>query len=325
MSSPINAVLTGSFTTSAVPDPVRISLPSGYTTIKIINETDYLAHAASIIEAIGESSNPANTARISTGSGANPNVLTDTILLTGGFTFISDSSTLPIGALITNITAITNAAQAVISTATPPSQGQTVRLYSTTGDLQLSGMDYTVGTVVPATSFVLADLATAPGSVATAGSFRVINADSRFYPRSRFITGISQATQAVIALSVTHKFIVGEQVRIILPKEYGMIEMNNQLVTIVAIGTALNGVTNTITVNIDSSAFTTFAYPTSAIAAQGVNFPQVLPVGEAATQPYANLLDDATTNVSFNGVLIDPAILVASKTYSWVSTKGLTV
>jgi hypothetical protein len=35
---------------------------------------------------------------------------------------------------------------------------------------------------------------------------------------------------------------------------------------------------------------------TSAVAATGVTFAQVVPVGEAATSPYQNLLDDATVN-----------------------------
>ena len=325
MSSPINAILTGSFTTPAALVPVFIPLTPGYTTIKIVNESDVITPAATIIEASGDSAYPAGSARVSTGNGANPNVLTDTMLITAGFTFISDSGALPLGALATNITASTNAALSVVSTATPPAAGQVVRLYSTTTALQLAGMDYTVGTVVAGVSFVLANLATAPGSAATAGSFRVVNADARFYPRVRTITGISVAANAVIALSVNHTFVAGEKVRIYVPTNWGMTQLDGTVATIVAVGAALGGTTNTITVDVSTLGMTAFAFPTSAQAALGVNFPQVVPVGEAATVPYANLLDDATHNVSFTGVVIDPAILVASKTYSWIATKGLTV
>lgn len=331
MSSPINAVVTGSFTTPATLVPVAISLPSGFTTIKIVNETDVVTPAATIIEARGYAGNPAGSARVSTGSGANPNVLTDTMLITAGFTFISDSGLLPLGPLVVNAAGgITNAAPPVVTSGTLYPVGSIIRLFNTTSALQLSGMDYEV-TVSGAGTMTLGMVATAPGSAATANSLRFVAPSTRFYPQSRYITGIVastiDATQACIALSVTHGFTVGQQVRIVLPAAYGMTQIDNQLVTITAIGEAFGGAgtTNTIRVNINIAGFTAFAYPTSAIAAVGVNFPQVVPVGEAATVPFANLLDDATRNVSFRGVVIDPAILVASKVYSWIATKGLSV
>jgi hypothetical protein len=101
--------------------------------------------------------------------------------------------------------------------------------------------------------------------------------------------------------------------------------MNNLLGVI----TAINTTTNTITVNIDSSGFTAFAFPTSAIAALGVSFALVVPVGEAAinssSQPFGNLLDDATRNISFNGVIIGTAVQSASKLYQWVAERGITI
>jgi hypothetical protein len=325
MSTPINAILSGTFTTPGTLVPVNISLPSGATEIKIRNETDYTAHAAAIIEASGWASSLANSAEVKTGSGANPNVITVTDLLTGGFTFINDSASVGLGPLVANITAITNANPAVVSTITPAPLGSVVRVYNTTGMLQIGGWDFTVTAVgVGATmTFGYLDALAANGfaAAATGGSFRVVPFDPRYYPVNRRITLITQAASAVITMSVTHGFTVGQKVRIVVPPAYGMIEMNNQLVTITAINTA----TNTITVNIDSTGFTAFSFPSSAAAALGVLVPEVVPVGEAATAPYQNLLDDRTRNVSFNGVIIDPAILVASKTYSWIAKKGISI
>jgi hypothetical protein len=82
-----------------------------------------------------------------------------------------------------------------------------------------------------------------------------------------------------------------------------MVEMNGLLGTITAVTTSAT--VNSITVNIDSSGFTAFAFPTSAVAALGIGVPEVTPVGEAAASPYQNLLDDATRNVSITGVSID--------------------
>jgi hypothetical protein len=322
MSTPIKAQVSGTFTTDATPSPVNISIPSGFDTVKITNLTDYLAHAATIIFAEGNSTYPAGSAKLSTGSGANPNVLTDTVLLTGGFTFVADSASVGLGAAVVNGTSITQANPAVLATATPLVAGEVARVYNTTGMLQIAGMDFTIGTVVGGVSMQLAYLNSAGfGAAATAASFRKVPYDPRYYPRRRFITAITAANPAVVTMSVTHQFVVGEKVRLIVPSVFGMTQMNNQLATI----TAINTTTNTITLDIDSSAFTAFAFPTSAIAALGINFAQVVPVGEAATSPYQNLLDDATRNLSQTGVKIDSAVLVASKNYSWIATKGQTI
>lgn len=325
MSTPLHAQVSGTFSTPATLAPVDLSIPSGCDTIEIVNLTDYATPAASIIKAKGFATAPAHSAVVSTGNGANPNVLTDSVLLTSGFTFISDSASTSLGAPVV-ATAVTNATPAVMATGSPLSVGQIARVYGTTGMLQIAGMDFTVTAVAAGVSQTFGFLPAA-GFVApaTAGTFRLVPFDGRFYPRRRFITAISQAGSAVIQLSVLHDFVVGEQVRIIVPAAFGMPQINNALATITAISNSIGTGTCSITVNINSSAYTAFAFPTSAVAAGGVSFAEVVPVGEAATAPYQNLLDDATRNISFSGVEIDTGILVASKNYSWIATKGQTI
>ena len=93
--------------------------------------------------------------------------------------------------------------------------------------------------------------------------------------------------------------------------------------TITAINAAdASGITNTITVNIDSSAFT-WLWPTSAVALTGIQTPFVEPVGEAAASPYQNLLDDATRNQSFSGVQIGTTVQTSGKTYQWFARSGI--
>lgn len=324
MSTPIQAILTGTFTSDGL---VRyLSLPSGYTKFEMINITDLGSAAAAtpVMTAWGTSSMAAGSGvyALKTNGAATIAIATTLAANGGGFTFVDDSASVSLGAALA-ITSTTNAAPPVVSLASTAglANGDVVRYYNSAGQLNISGYDFTINTVVTNTSLNLAYMV-APGAAGTGGTLRRVPFDPRYYPVNRFITSISLATSAVIVLSVTHGFTVGQKVRIIVPAAYGMPEMNNQLVTI----TAINTTTNSITVDIDSTNFTAFVFPTSAIAALGVNFAQVVPVGEAAVnstaQPYGNLLDDATRNVSFRGIIIGTVVQTTAKLYQWIAYKA---
>jgi hypothetical protein len=179
-------------------------------------------------------------------------------------------------------------------------------MINTTGMLQIAGMDFTVGTVNAGVSFQLRYLDSSGfGAAATNADWRIVPFDPQFYPRRRYITGITQAASAVITMSVAHEFSVGETVRIFNPdSNFGMGQINGQLGTITAVTT---GATNTITVDIDSSAYSAFAFPTSAVAAAGITFPQVIPVGD----PNSSLVG-ATSNQSSRRILIESNALGAT-------------
>ena len=325
MGSPQNAILTGSFVGGTT--AFNISLPCEYTKFEVINVSDVGSTDVNtnVMHAFATSNMPAGSAYVSNKTSSSAMVSIENMITSNGFTFLSNTGATPNGAIVTNVSGITNAVGAVVSTITPVANGSVVRLFSTTGALQLAGMDYTTGSYVGSTSFALANVATAPGSAASAGSFMPINTDGVYYPRTRYITGVTRATQAVIALSVTHNYTVGQQVRILIPAQWGMTQLNNQIVTIVAVGTQFlsTGITNTITINVDTSSYTAFAYPTSAIAATGVSFPIVVPMGEDAASPYQNLLDDTTHNVSINGVTVGSGVQTSGSTYQWIAYAGL--
>jgi hypothetical protein len=238
---------------------------------------------------------------------------------TNGFTFLSDSGLqTPEAALA--VTSATNAAPPVLTMTTSTGNiqnGDIVRYYNAAGQLNVAGMDFTVDNVVLNTSMELIYMV-APGGAGTGGSVRRIPFDARYYPVNRYITSISLATSAVIVLSVTHGFTAGQAVRIIVPDEFGMTQMDGLLGNI----TAINTTTNSITVDIDSSAFTAFAFPTSAVAATGVNFAQVVPVGETANATYANNLDDSTRNQSITGVTVGTSMQTTGVEYQWIASKG---
>lgn len=246
-----------------------------------------------------------------------------TALSSGGFTLL-DTSGSPLGALNSTITAVSNAAIPVVTNTGVNGlvAGDVVRLTNIAGAQQLGGIDFTVGVnTLTNTTFSLDYMSQIVAG--TTGSWRKINFQPQFYPRHRTITSISQAASAVIVMSVTHGFTVGQKVRLKVPEACGMVEINNREATILAVNTT----TNSITVDIDSTAFTPFAFPVT--TAVPFTQPLVVPIGEAASEAYANLLDDATNNVSFLGMKLaagaDSPAGSASDVIYWVAGKSFSV
>jgi hypothetical protein len=344
MSSPINAILSGTFTTDATPTAVTLPLPAGATEIELINITDFHSAAGNThtVRAEGRAFLPTGAAILHKKDGGATINLLETMTTAAqeaagnGFTFFTDSGNQGLGVAVA-VTAITGANPAVASSASTAVVGDVVRIYGTTGQLQYSGMDFTVTAVNPGVTQTLGYLNSNGYAAATAGFMRILPfrgvalssgstaPDPRFYPRARYITAITQANPAVVTLSVAHSYTIGEKVRIIVPAVFGMVEMNNYLATITAVSYA----NNTITLDINSAGFTAFAFPLSATAAGGITFAQIIPVGEAAVNtlalPVANFLFDATRNTSISGVVIGTACLEASCNYAWIAKKGLSI
>jgi hypothetical protein len=339
MSSPVNAIVTGTFSTPATTVPVYINLPCGFDKIELINLTDFGQNTTNIVKADGYSQMQPGSAFYSTATSATA-LAVEGMTLVGGFTFVADTGNQTPGTPYA-ITAITAASPAVVSSGTTPSVGSIVRLYGTTGMLQVGGWDFTVSAATAGVSFSIANLdAAAFGAAATAGYWELIPYDARFYPVHRMITWMAanalNPNYTDVVLSVTHGFTVGQLVRIYIPiqsngtSQYGMAGMNQVLATVVAIGATVAGSTNTITLDVSCAGQSAFVFPTSAIAALGVGIPLIVPVGETARYPYQNLLDDATDNKSFSGVIISNLInsaaskyiLTPSKNYMWIAYRG---
>jgi len=262
------------------------------------------------------------------GTVANDPITTVQIAANSGF-FLRDTSADPSGAAI-NVTAITNATQPVSSSADTGSlaTGSVVRLQADTNVPNIMGFDFEVDNVVANTSFRMRyPLATAPGSVGAGdGQYRHIQYDPIFYPRRRFAVNITQAASAVVTLSVTHGYTVGQKVRMSVPAAFGMVEMDGLIGTITAVSTA----NNTITLDIDSSAFTAFAFPGA--AAVPFTWAQVVPVGEDTAQALSSAVDilgDATDNQAALQMILtaganSPAGVNTNVIY-WVAGKSFSV
>lgn len=231
------------------------------------------------------------------------NALQGEFVTSGGFTLL-DTSGSPLDTLNTTLTIISTAAIPVATNTgiNGLSAGDVVRIINVTAAQQLGGFDFTVGNnTLTSTTFSL-DYMSQLATGGTTGSWRRIKFQPQFYPRHRSITSITQASSAVVTMSVTHGFTVGQAIRLRVPSAYGMIEIDGLIGNITAVNTA----NNTITVDIDSSAFTAFAFPVTA----DVPFTTalVVPVGQTADGTFANALDDATDNQSFIGIELGAGI-----------------
>lgn len=313
-------ILRGNFTsdgTSAV-----VNLPWRPNRFELINITSFADAAAANTDVIlaewreGLADNSVITSRKT--NGAATLQITD-INLTNGIR-VEDTSDLTPGAQLANpITAITAATPAVVSqVAHGLLVNDRVRIYNTTAMLQIAGMDFTVTAVPGANSFTLGFLPAAGFlAAATAGQTRLLSDDLIYFPRRLFITAITQAASAVITMSVTHGLVVGQVLRVKVPAAFGMTEIDGLSGEITAISVA----NNTVTVDIDSTAFTAFAFPTSAIAAAGVDFALVVPFGNNATT-VVNALDNISVFRVFLGTnAIGPNLDVMH----WIATRALAI
>lgn len=217
-------------------------------------------------------------------------------ITTGGFTLI-DSSAQSLGAA-TALAGIDNGTPPVVTVASTAAlyDGDIVRLINVDGGLQVSGMDFTID-VIDGTTFSLPFMAQIVA--ANAGTYRVVKFDPLFYPRRRFVTAITQAASAVVTFSVTHGYTVGQTLRFQVDPAYGMSEINGLSGVITAVSTA----NNTVTVDIDTTGFTAFAFPVTA----DVPFTHAYtaPVGEdtaAALTAGTDILGDATINEGYIGM-----------------------
>lgn len=219
---------------------------------------------------------------------------------------IIDSSNYKLGAEY-SVTAGTDATQPVYSTGTTTNltTGSIVRLRGT-DHTNLNGKDFSIDNVNASTSFRLAnELATTPGDTAGAtGYYRMVAPNIEvyqlFHPSHREIADISQATSAVITTLVDHGYSVGQKVRFKIPDDFGMTELNGLSGTITAVSTS------TFTVNIDSTGFTAFSFPTAAdYTAAPISPALVTPYGQAANIDYATGLDDRVYNQGFTGIVLN--------------------
>ncbi len=179
------------------------------------------------------------------------------------------------------ITAITAASPAVVSQTNTYSENDVVYLYNTTGMLQIAGMPFQISTVSGSGYTLIGLRAVGFAAAATAGFTRRVSKFNAVEPEYLYITEITQATQAVVRTSVdpTNHYVVGMKIHFSVPGSFGMSQINGLTGKIVAVSAA----NYTVTVDIDSTAFTAFAFPASTASPTAQLFATYAPAG-ASTQ-----------------------------------------
>lgn len=191
-------------------------------------------------------------------------LLSQDTYVSGGFTLLDTSLNAP--GVSNALTGITAANPPVVTTAaTLPAVGSVVRIINPNNQAQIGGLDFTV-TAAGGGTFTIGNINLSNSTATTAGFWRQIPFDPIFYPRRRYVTFVRAAAQAVIYLSVTHQYAVGQIVRLSFPGgsavwgTYAALDGIQATITAVNVaraGTEPNnaGTANNIQVNVDTSAF----------------------------------------------------------------------
>lgn len=277
-------ILTGdTFTSTGV--GVRINLPSSADYVKFWNVTQLGTAAPTACVAsewfgpkFGAGASAANDGLRWRKSGSSA-ILIDKFsnaTASDGFTYVTVNPSVEAQAP-NAITAITAASPAVVSQTNTYSEGDIVRIYNTTGMLQIAGMPFQISSVTGAGYSLIGLRAAGFAAPATAGNTRRVSKYAAVDPEMLYITEITKATQAVVRTSVDPSpyYVVGNKIHFSIPSSFGMVEMNQLTGTIVAISAA----NYTMTVDIDSSAFTTFAFPASSASPTAQLFATLAPAG----------------------------------------------
>jgi len=170
--------------------------------------------------------------------------------------------------------------------------------------------------------------AAAPGANAVVRDIGLSSAArGYFFPQRQFISQVTAGATTVVRTTETvlDAFDVGDFVRFTVPSLFGMTELDGLQGKVLSRNHDFATGVNTITVDIDSSSFTAFAYPTDAqvIAAGGsFNPAQVTPVGGPdLSKP---VLDDDQIFVKLGAGAGGPAGQLDDVIY-WVAGKSFSV
>jgi hypothetical protein len=199
-----------------------------------------------------------------------------TATASNGFTYVTS---FPQPEAAVTGTTITNATPAVATITNTYSEGDTVTLYNTTGALMYSGMSFTISSV-SGSGFTLLGLNT-PGSAATAFTARRIPKYMPVEPRFLYVTGVTQANPCVVTVSEQHQYVVGQKVSFEVPSSFGMVQLNNFYAPSNK-PWVITAVTDyTMTLNVDSTNFTAFAFPLSSASPTAALFATVTSGGQS--------------------------------------------
>ena len=222
-----------------------------------------------------------------------------------GFTYVT-SFPAPQAALTG--TTISKATDAIATVTNTYSEGDTVVIYNAVGMQQISGMTFTISSV-SSSGFTLLGLDSSGfASAATSFMVRRVNQFTPVEPSFLYVTKVSQATNAQVTTSQANNLVVGQKVEFQIPGSYGMVQLNNfnqassKPPIILSVIDAYN-----FTINVNTTNYTAFANPASALSPTAALFATLAPAGQSATY---NPITQVTTGYNFTTVPFRTGIFV---------------
>lgn len=209
--------------------------------------------------------------------------------------------------------------------------GDFVRLTNVSGMQQISGYSFQVVATTSTTSITIdLDSSGFAADGTTAVCQKII--PSQFYPRIARIITATNSNPAVFGLNYDSDFTIGEEVSFRIPPSMNspsfttMSQLNNLKGVVASVTPATSTSCSLVTVNVDTSGFSTFSLPTSAQAALGVvNIPSlIVPAGSGVLPGSPSLpgmnIQDAFDNrnqyvIHLGGTMF--ANTTAGDTWSW--------
>lgn len=351
MTFPGRVMRQGTFTVaSSVPDTEIVNCGFVPTKVELINMSaiismtgtppanpgaNYLMYRATWTQQMGNFTTPFTLVE-----GITPSALTSSItkITSNGISPFDSHAASPQAYSLGPVIAGTNTAKATgtftISSTATLYPGALILMTANTNNKQLSGLMFTVNTVPNSTTFTIANASWLNTANFTDGAetfnVQLVSVPPLYYPKASTITNISQAASAVVTTSVNLGLTVGQQVRIRCPSVFGMTQINNLTAIVSAVSgnqVTLGGTTGAFTLNnnLNSSAFTAFAWP--AATAVPMNYAQLIPMGSGPTLEAAGFynvdgLADATTNSGYQGFTVGNGVLATASATVFGVTAG---
>ena len=293
----------GSVTSAGVPFTIDVQPLVDYVYVKNRTQWGASANPGVVIQAEWFSRMAADSAYTITNTNS-ANGMNAGALTSGGFSLIDYSSLPSYTPVALASPFFTQANPVVFTTASPHglAVGDLVQIYNLTGARQYAGVTYSVSAVGSSTTFSVL-LNTVGITVASAGTVKKIAADISFYPGRRIITQASLGATTTLTLQMAHTLTVGQYVRLRVPSGFGTLQLDGLTGKITAVN--VGPTVNSITLDINSTGFTAFAWPAS--SAVPFTFAEVIPIGEVATT-----LEGATVNQAIQGVRFGSSVCGAA-------------
>jgi hypothetical protein len=222
-------------------------------------------------------------------------------LTANGFRWQEDGNPYQYAAL--TISSITQASSAVVTTSSSHGyqSGDIVVINSATGMEQINTLAFQI-TVTGAATFTIPLDSSGFAAAASGGTLRKVDPYSMMFPSNLFVSSITQASQAVVTTTFDHGLTASSSqpafVVMTVPAEFGMNELDGKLCKVVS----ASG--NSLTLDVNTTGFTAFAWPTAAQAlAQGFTPAQATPSGELGQT------DNKAKNTTSMGMVLGSSVV----------------